>query len=220
MPAAGPASVGAEAFHHDHLPALPLKGRECAEPGGEGFGAVEGEDVAGARLGVQRVGEVGFGAGAFVDERQRAAPRRQAGGLALCVLAGLHLHAGERGALLLGLDHAGGLAVDVEQVVRFAVAGVQLELADRHAAGGVDVGGLEVLHRPAGGGEQAVDVLAGELLGRCHVQSNPAGLPPTSSGESIRDRLDQSPAVDHGDDQHPVRFDLVDHPIAVDKALA
>ncbi|MDZ7652834.1 MAG: hypothetical protein U5L03_09920 [Burkholderiaceae bacterium] len=119
------------------------------EPKGQRLGRVEGKDVAGARLGVEAVGEVGFGAGGFVDEGQRPAPGRQAGGQALGVAGGLDFHAGERGALLLGFDHAGGLAVDVEQVVGGAVAGVELELAQRHAARGLQVGGLVVLDVPS-----------------------------------------------------------------------
>jgi hypothetical protein len=48
------------------------------------------------------------------------------------------------------------------------VARVQLELAQRHAAGGVQVRDLEVLHHPAGGAEQAVDLLPCTLLGARH----------------------------------------------------
>jgi hypothetical protein len=84
------------------------RGDGGAEPVGERFGAVEGEDVAGARLGVQRVREVGFESGAFVEERQWPAPRGAVRRQALRVLAGLHLDAGERRALLLRLDDAGG----------------------------------------------------------------------------------------------------------------
>jgi hypothetical protein len=64
------------------------------------------------------------------------------------------------------LDHAAGLAIDVEQVVGKALAGVEHELAQRNALGTVDVGGLEVLHRPAGRRQQAVDLCPGALLRR------------------------------------------------------
>ena len=70
------------------------------------------------------------------------------GGQAARVGAGLHLDAGERGALLLCFDDAGGLAVDVEQVVRGAVAGVQLELAQRQTARGGEIRGFVVLNGP------------------------------------------------------------------------
>jgi len=46
------------------------------------------------------------------------------------------------------------------------VAGRERELADRHAARRMDVGGPEVLHRSAGGGEQTVDLGAGLLFWR------------------------------------------------------
>jgi hypothetical protein len=78
---------------------------------------VEGEDVPGARLGVERVGEVGFDARRFVEERQRAAPRRQRWRQTFGVLRRLHFYAAERRALLLRFDDAGGLAVDVEEVI-------------------------------------------------------------------------------------------------------
>jgi serine acetyltransferase len=54
---------------------------------------------------------------------------RQTGG----VLAGLELDAGQGVPQGLGLDHADGLAVHEEQVVRKAVALLQLELPDGDA---------------------------------------------------------------------------------------
>jgi hypothetical protein len=38
----------------------------------------------------------------------------------------------------------------IEQIVGGAVAGVELELAQRHAAGGSEISGLEVLNGPTG----------------------------------------------------------------------
>ncbi len=78
-----------------------------------------------------------------VDSYTNGSGRRQAGRRgrqALRVAARLVLDADQRHAGLLGLDDAGGLAVHVEQVVGVAVAAVERELADRDAAGGVDVG--------------------------------------------------------------------------------
>ncbi len=57
---------------------------------------------------------------------------------------GLDLDAGERGALFLGFDDADGFAVDEQEVIGFAVAGLERELAEGDAAGGeeVRVGGV------------------------------------------------------------------------------
>jgi len=129
---------------------------------------VEGEDVAGAWLGVEAVAEVRFGAGRFVDEGQRPAPRRQAARQAQRVTRRLDLDPGERRALLLGFDNTGGLAVDVEQVVGEAVPGFEREFAQRYTPGGVDVGRGDALHRPAGSGQELVDLLAGALFGGGH----------------------------------------------------
>jgi hypothetical protein len=57
----------------------------------------------------------------------------------LGVAARLHFHTRERGALFLGLDHAAGLAVHIEQVVGKAKPGVEGELADGDAKGRMDV---------------------------------------------------------------------------------
>jgi hypothetical protein len=122
---------------------------------------VEGKHGAGAGLRVQALGEVGLDAGGFIAERQGPHPGGQRSRQALRVAGGLHLDAGEGGARLLGLDHAGGFGVDVEQVVGKAVAGVQGEFADRHATGGVDVGVRHVADMPAGRSRSAsMDCLA------------------------------------------------------------
>jgi hypothetical protein len=142
--------------------------RQIDQPLRQGLGPVEGKHGAGAGLRVQAVGEVGFDAGGFKTERQRPAPGGQAGRQALGVAGGLHFHAGEGGALFLGLDHAGGFGVDVEQVVGKAVAGVQGEFADGHATGGVDVGIRHVADVPAGRSKKRVDGLSRPGL-RCHA---------------------------------------------------
>ena len=96
-------------------------------------------------------------------------------GQAVRVLARLGLDPGEGVPLGLGLHDPEGLAVGVEQVV--GGAGLQGELADGHADGGVEVHVGVVLHRPAGLGEQLVDALAGLLLGR-HGRSLRWGFAP------------------------------------------
>jgi hypothetical protein len=151
------------------LPArLSAAAGQVLQPVGQGLGPVKGEDGAGAGLRVEAVGEVGFDASGFVAEGQGPHPGGQRGRQALRVAGRLHLDAGERGARLLGLDHAGGSGVDVKQVVGKAVAGVQGEFANRHATGGVDVGVGHVADVPAGGCEQRVDGLSGPGL-RCHA---------------------------------------------------
>ena len=146
-------------------PTLPLPGGGSRlQPFGQCGGLVEGEDGAGTRLRVEAVAEVGLGTRALVDEGQRPAPRGQADGQALRIAGGLDLHAGERSALLLGLDHASGLAVHVEQVVGKAVAGVEHELADGHARRSVDISLVDIAYQPAGRLQQAVDGLPGCLF--------------------------------------------------------
>ena len=125
---------------------------------------MEGEDGVGARLGVEPVGEAGLSAGGLVEERKRTTPGGKASREPLGVAARLDLHPRKGRALLLGLDHRGGLAVDIEQVVSDAEARCERELADGDPAGGMNVGGGDVLHCPAGSREQAVDLVARTLL--------------------------------------------------------
>lgn len=127
---------------------------------------MEGEHAARTRLRIETIREVGFDAGRFVQERQRPAPGGQAGGQTLGITTGLRFDAGEGRALLLGLDHAAGTAIDIQQVVGGAMAFDQRKFADRNAVCGVQIDLGEILHRPAGGAEQRVDGLPGRLLGR------------------------------------------------------
>ena len=102
------------------------------------FGQVSGlwKANTGARpgVGIESVGEAGFDAGGLVGKRQRVAPARQAVGQALGVFVRLGLDAGEGDAFLLGLDHPGGLAVHIEQVVGEAVAGQRESRGSPHHA--------------------------------------------------------------------------------------
>ena len=90
----------------------------------------------------------------------------EGGGQAPGVAAALQFHAGERGAFFLGLDHAAGLAVHVQQVVGKAEAGVEREFADGDAGGGVDVGVRDIADVPARLLQQRVDADSGFLLWR------------------------------------------------------
>ena len=81
------------------------------------FGPMEGEDFPAAGIGVETVGETGFGAGGLVGERQRQMVMRQSVGQARRVLGRLQLDAGERVVFGLGFDDADGLGIGVEQVV-------------------------------------------------------------------------------------------------------
>ena len=149
----------------------PLAGRRHlvgVEPRGQRVRGVEGEYVSAARLGVEPVGELRLLAGALVQERQGATVRWKVVGQAGTVLLRLQLHAGERAANGLGLDHAGRLLVHVEQVVGLAVAGLQPELAHRHARRRVQVGGARVLNGPSRLLEQVVDGNERLFFG-CHV---------------------------------------------------
>ena len=105
----------------------------CYKLGSEEVGAVEGEDAPAARQRVEQIGEVGFDGGAFVQEGEGQTPGRKVVGQALGVLGRLRLDAGEGGSFGLRFDGADGFAVDVEEVVSEAVAGLALELADGDA---------------------------------------------------------------------------------------
>jgi hypothetical protein len=166
----GRAGCGGAGVHGGgRLPArLSAAAGQVLQPVGQGLGPVEGKHGTGAGLRVQALGEVGFDAGGFVAEGQGPHPGGQRGRQALGVAGGLHLHAGEGGALFFGLDHAGGFGVDVKQIVGKAVAGVQGKFADRHATGGVDVGVRHVADMPAGRSKKRVDGLSRPGL-RCHA---------------------------------------------------
>ena len=79
------------------------------------------------------------------------------------VFFGLLDNPAQGAADFLGLDHAGRPAGDEQQLV--AGPGRQRELAHRHAQGGSAVEVVAVLHDPAGGAQQGVDGLPGELFG-------------------------------------------------------
>ncbi len=136
------------------------------EPIGKLLWFVESKDRARARFGVDAVGKAGFGAGGLVSERQRVVPARQAIRQAFGVFVGLGFDAGEGHTLLLGFDDAGGLAVDVKQVIGKTVAGFEREFADRHAACGADVDFRCVAHMPASGCKQLVYGSPGLLFRR------------------------------------------------------
>jgi len=110
---------------------------------------VDVKDATAARLGIEAVGEEGLDSRRLVEKRERLHRGgnvvREAGG----ILLGLHLHARERRAGLLGLDHADSLPVDIEQVVGEPVAGAQRKLANGHPARGVEVHGRAILGGPA-----------------------------------------------------------------------
>jgi hypothetical protein len=105
------------------------------------------------------------GAGALVVERQGPVVGRQGVGQAGAGLGRLRLDAGERLAGLLGLDDAGGLAVDVEQVVGDAVPPLQRALAPGDPAAGVEARRVGVLDDPAGAAEVVVELASGLVVG-------------------------------------------------------
>jgi hypothetical protein len=81
----------------------------------------------------------------------------------------LEFHAREGGALLLGLDEAGGLAFHIEKVVGEAEAPFQRKFAQGNASRGMQIGGVNILHGPTGGGEQTIDFLPGLLFVARHL---------------------------------------------------
>jgi hypothetical protein len=114
-------------------PAPPMKGEDRAAPG----------------IGIELVEKGGLDAGTLVEEGERIVgageSRRQPFGVA----PGLGRDAGQGGADFLGLDDAGGFAVQVEQVIGEAVALFQGELADGHALRCAEIGLAPVLDGPA-----------------------------------------------------------------------
>ena len=122
---------------------------QVGQPLHQQLGAEEGEHAAGAWLGVQAVGEVGFNPSALPHKGQRAAPGGQGGGQAFGVAAALQFDAGERGALFLGFDDAAGFAVDVEHVVGKPKAVVQRKFANCHAHCRMDIGLGHIANVPA-----------------------------------------------------------------------
>ena len=89
-------------------------------PGEERLGAMEGEDVTAARVGIKAAGEAGFGAGAFVAEREWGFPRRQSRRNAGNVFGRLFFNADQGMAFGFRLDRAKGFGVNEERVVGFA----------------------------------------------------------------------------------------------------
>lgn len=99
-------------------------------------------------LGIQPVGESGFDARGLVEEREGADRRLDPGWKARAVLLRLKLDRQGRSSLL-GLDHAHGLLVHVQQVVGEAV-GSQGETRARRPPGrpgGVGAKTAEAAHR-------------------------------------------------------------------------
>jgi len=70
-----------------------------------------------------------------------------------------------RAPLGLGFHRADGYAIEIEQVVGEAEAGLHLELADGDAASGGEVQFLAALNQPASGRQVAVDFAVGLLFG-------------------------------------------------------
>ena len=120
-----------------------------ARPVEQRLGTMERKDVAGARFGVQVVGEVRFGTGALERERERAAPRRQLGRQTHDVLCRLLRHAGKGEALWFRLERTDRLPAHEEGVV--GLAGVEGEFPDRHALSGGQVSPSAVLDSPTAG---------------------------------------------------------------------
>src|SRR5260370_32673162 len=129
------------------------------DPFGERFRTMKRKDGAAASVWLHEVGEASFDAGALVTEGQGLAVRLQLVGKADTVFFGLDFVAGESFAFFFGFDDASGDGIDVEKIVRLAVAGVHRELSDGYAAAGGNVGFVAGLHNPASIGEETVDIL-------------------------------------------------------------
>ena len=100
------------------------------------------------------------------------------------VVVGLVGHTAEGDTGLLGLDDAGGLAVNEQQVV--AGPGGQGELPYCHAQGGVSVEGIAVLQDPAGVPQEPVDLVPGILFRCLQNQRVPVAFRTTEQRSSRR----------------------------------
>lgn len=127
---------------------------------------MEAEDGAAGGVGLQQVREAGFDAGGLIKEGEGSPRGWESLGDAFAVLLGLDFDTDEGRAFLFGLDGAGGLAIDKEEIVGFAVAVRESEFANRNAAAGVDVGVGTVLNEPPSGDKHAIDGLAGLFFRR------------------------------------------------------
>ena len=79
------------------------------------------------------------------------------------VMGGLLGDARQERAFLLGLDYAGGFAIDEQKII--AGSGFQRRFAQRDAASGGGIELLVILNDPATRNELRVNFLAGELFG-------------------------------------------------------
>jgi hypothetical protein len=130
---------------------------------------MKAEELPAARDRIEAVGEVRLDAGALVEEGQRTDRRLELGRYPVGVLLGLGLEAGERHALLLGLDRADQLLAQVERVVLASKPGREGELAHRDAQGGGQVHLLVVQHDPAARLQRCVYRLSCLLLRVLHL---------------------------------------------------
>ena len=111
-----------------------------------------------------------FRAGGLIGERQRVAPARQAVREAFGVFGGLNLDAAQGRAGFLGLDHAAGAAIYIEEIIGEPVTG-QRKLADGDAAVGHDIGLVDRADVPARLDEQLIDLPSGVLFRSPHLPS-------------------------------------------------
>ena len=137
---------------------------------------MKGEYVPRTRFGVQAVGVAGLRAGGLISEGQGAAPIRQAVRQPMGVFRRLGFHPGQGCSVFLGLDDAGGFAVNVQEVIRKAMTGLQGKFTNRYPPGRVNIRFRGIAYRPARLGQQAIDPLA-----CCLFRMRRQSCPPLSS---------------------------------------
>ena len=147
-----------------HLPGKPrAQGVRLHQPGGQGLGLEEVEDLAGSRGRVGAVGEADDLARGLEQEAQGGvtlAPLEPGGSVAL----GLGLGGGQvfAGAVSLGFDHAHRVTGNEQHVIRRpGIGGV---LAHRDAQTRRQVELLQILHDPTGFLQPTVDLDSGHRL--------------------------------------------------------
>jgi uncharacterized protein YukE len=173
----GPAlpPLGNELRHVPHVPqeggglfihsVWAVRWRQVGQPLRKQLGSEKRKHAPRTGLRVQPVGELGFYPGGLEQKGQRSAPGGQGGGQALGVTLGLNLNPFESDAFFFGLNHTASFAVHIQQVVCYAMAGVQGKFAQGDPQCGMNVGLGHVADVPSGRKQQIVNQDSGAVFG-------------------------------------------------------
>ena len=122
-------------------------------------GPMEREHIPAARVGIEAIGEPGFNPGGFIRKRQRQPNVRNRIGQTRRVFGRLRFHARQRVPCGFGLDHAGGFAIQIKQIIREAAFQGKFAYRNPHAGGKIHR--RVILYMPTALGELAIDFGSG-----------------------------------------------------------